>query len=311
MSIWVSLKGGLGNQLFQYAAGRSVADRLGVPLRVDPGTLGESGPRNFELDSFESRLEVARFRFREKALLKSVRGLTKLVTQDARLAVASNLGVALEIPFQLNPHLDHVRTPAILDGYFQSWKYSKSIATTLRDELRAISEPSPWYFAIRDELIGLEDFIGLQVRLGDYLKHPTLGHVTPSYFSSALKLLPFADETIPIVVFSDEVDRVKDLGLTPRGRKIIAISPPRESRPIESLNLMSLARHLIISNSTFGWWAAWLGHTENRHVLVPEPWALMSEVKSDDLVPAEWGQLSASNGDFMRPPFSPPLLSLP
>lgn len=292
--ITIKPMGGLGNQLFQYALGRRTAVSRGVPLYADLRHFSQSSLRDYQLGTFSSLVKTRQIGAVENMRNKIVSVIDGARTDSWHARDPFFLGLARERALRFNPRFLTLPAQVTLRGYFQSWKYLVHQEHDLASELRAISRPTAWFHSQAEALRDQGPFIGLHIRLGDYLLDSNFGHLTDNYFESAIARLGL--DTHKIVVFSDEPSRAAERPLILRlGKKrVMVIDPPQHSSPIESLNLMSLARNMIISNSTFGWWGAWLGYTTNAtSVIAPAPWLLSTEFYDDDLIPPTWIRLPA------------------
>lgn len=173
-----------------------------------------------------------------------------------------------EIPF---------RKDCNLHGYFQSWKYFSHCEAYIRGVL------SP-----RQEVYKPEDFAGLcsiHVRRTDYLKfpnhHPTLDM---RYYEAAMERVPVSD----FVVFSDDVDWCKNNFKNSNGKNIVI---QNVNSHYTDFGFMTAIEHSIIANSSFSWWAAWLGVSVDKVVVAPKNWfgpALTPTHPTNDLIPPNW-----------------------
>jgi hypothetical protein len=116
-----------------------------------------------------------------------------------------------------------------------------------------------------------EQPIGLHLRLGDYQNLENIyGKLTSNYFEKALLEASNKNEKQNLWVFSDEPDKAKDI----LGRKFsnsYFLPSHTLSRPLESLILLSKMKRKVLSNSTFSWWAAYLGHLKQEKTIFPRP----------------------------------------
>jgi hypothetical protein len=129
----------------------------------------------------------------------------------------------------------------------------------------------------------------VHVRRGDYglEENQSIGLLSAKYYDHAISLL---DQSKQIWIFSDSPDLVKT-ELKYQDRDIIFIRPPKDSDPVESLLLMSLAPEIVISNSTFSWWAAFLAGGNSR-VFAPSKW-YKSQLDPIDLIPGGWTRVES------------------
>ena len=89
-----------------------------------------------------------------------------------------------------------------------------------------------------------------------------------------------------LFVFSDEIEHVsKQLGHWAR-TTFVGNNPP--SARHEDFRLLTNCRDFIVANSSFSWWAAWLGKDSEKTVVAPAVWANDPEWDTDDIVPPDW-----------------------
>lgn len=275
--------GGLGNQLFTYAIGLENATRLNTELRVDPRNFENYDWHNYELESFsnsiageappQSRSVLARSFGRQASSLASV--------------VAEEKGTLFD------PNFLEVPDGTRLRGYFQSWKYFQSVADLIQDQLWAPRRPSTWFGLRITELKDKSPWIGVHVRLGNYQTVTQMGVVAKDYYRRALNLLKDLGHNHKILVFTDSPELIAELGLFEDGFDYEIFVSDRAGSPLETMLLMSLADHLVIGNSTFSWWAAWLGRgIWERRVIYPRPWLDSAAWDDRDMPMPHWIGLS-------------------
>lgn len=286
--------GGLGNQLFVYAAGRALAEKYGYQLFVDSSGYTGSNPRDFELDSFASRFTNLPADLRSGKILRPALDRATSARQKIRQVIPNSQARKLNKAFIYKSPPKKTRETLRLKGYFQSWRYFELISSSLRQELRDISEPSDWFFETAARLAASPFSVGVHVRRGDYVSNPYMGIVPDSYYEGALSLLRDVQKDATVYVFSDEPHAVQDSNFLEAWRKnIVFLSPPRESRPVETVNLMSNCGHLVMANSSLSWWGAWLGDRPSRYVIYPRPWLEGAYVDDRDLALPHWISMGA------------------
>lgn len=132
----------------------------------------------------------------------------------------------------------------------------------------------------------------LQIRLGDYLKDKKIGVCDPEYYSLALRSIEIEIGIEQIHLYSNEPELA--LGLVPLELKgKVKIVGTGTETPLEIINQMRSYSCYIISNSTFGWWGAYLSRHENPIVYVPDPWFRKLE-EPIGLIPQNWRRVDAS-----------------
>ena len=286
MTIYFRPRGGLGNQLFVYAAGRALADTLGVGLVADLVHLANDKKRSYELVSLPLRIDAVINAHVEEGPTRHQRfgNLKRL----SRRVISADPLIFSERGFCFDPNLLNAPDGSTIDGFFQSWKYFHSIRDSVRTEISHLVNPSNWYEETSKKLLALGSWIGVHVRRDDYLNISGMGIADSYYYSHALNLLEKLTGVTSLVVFSDDEGRAREVEAFEHRAVVNFINVPRGSKPIESLMLMSQAHHLVIANSTFSWWAAWVGENQGRYVIYPRPWVDFKSVNDRDLSYPSW-----------------------
>lgn len=291
--IIVKLQGGLGNQMFQYAAGRRLAELHRVPLKLDLGFLLDRTPRadfvfrDFALDIFPIDGEILTPDDR--------RGIDLCNSPLARLlgkfkTTRRPFSIIREPHFHFHRQLLEAPDNAYLDGYWQSEKYFQDIEAVIRKDFSFKSAPGPQSQAYAGKISAVNS-VCLNVRRGDFVSNPTAnklhGFLGLDYIKKCLRILSERVANPCFFVFSDDVQWC---------RENIRMEYPCTVIPHdlagEHLYLMTLCRHYIIPNSTFAWWAAWLNTNPEKLVLAPEKWFNDPEYDTRDLLPSSWLKVS-------------------
>lgn len=289
-AIYVRLQGGLGNQMFQFAAGLALARRHGCPLKLDPRYISSNPARSYALDGFGVRAEIARpaelAAFAADQLWR--RRLGKL-TGRHDLLLPSGYYLAPHFHFD-ETFLDH-EPPAYLDGYWQSPRYFETVVGEVRAAFAGPADPSRRFEEMRHEIIAAGNAVSIHVRRGDYVTGPAAhkfsGSCTPDYYARAVALMARLVPGATYFVFSDEPDEA--------GRMLAFADPVviagTADRPAEDIALMAACRHHIIANSSFSWWAAWLNPSPRKTVIAPRLWFSPDHLRKThtfDLYPKDW-----------------------
>jgi len=281
----IKLKGGLGNQLFQYAFGRLIALRRGEDLKLDKDILGQRGDtyRTYGLDNFNIRAEIAS---REEVL--KVKYPYGLISKALRFFKAKFLRI-----FHIGFEARMLKTKArYLEGFFQSYKYLESIRRELLEEISLKDKSFELkYFAILQE-IKTSESVALHIRRGDYVNNPATKKAhficDLSYYQKAISLIKVKlnekNLTPKFFVFSDDINWAKE---NFKLFDFIFVSRPEFLDP-EELILMSKAKHNIISNSSFSFWSAWLNNNPEKIVIAPALWNRKYRRAYKDLIPEDW-----------------------
>ena len=300
--ITVSLIGGLGNQMFQYAAGKALAERHGVHLCLDASGFRDYALRSFLLDRLlvpEAVASSVQAEAPQKVAANFVRAkwkgrLDRLLGRAGLPKLAPSPQEYREPHFHYDPAFEALGPETSLFGYFQSERYFGSIAGGLREWFMP---REPLGGAGADMLARIESSrlpISVHVRRGDYLNPGTAefhGILAEPYYRQALgRLEAGIGQEAELFVFSDEAAAAEQvLNFVPKSRLVHVRGDPE--RPWEDMALMARCPHHIIANSSFSWWGAWLNRSPEKIVVAPRAWFAPAELKkliTADLYPSGW-----------------------
>jgi hypothetical protein len=294
----VQLLGGMGNQMFQYALGRSLSIRNHTSLKVDTSILLDHRPgvhavnRNYDLDIFLAAPEHARPVDRWKYNWHGLGLAGKIAGRTHQLILGNP--TFREKSFGFDPAVASLSGNIYLAGLWQSFRYFEDVAQVIRDDFRmkALAEgPAPEMLA----RIAGSRAVCLNVRRADYVTHAStaqaLGFIGLDYYKDAVQLLRERFEDLEFYVFSDEIEWCRE-NFEFLGSRVTYVgheyAGPKFSWYLE---LMKACMYFIIPNSTFAWWAAWLGAAPGKVVIAPRNWFRHGRQSGDDLVPPEWIRL--------------------
>ncbi len=289
--IIVKLMGGLGNQMFQYAAGRSLSNRLGLPILMDHSFLetdpkGTYTPRRYELEIFEVKCKTA-----GSELLKTIPSSPAFQNANfiQKLFKKSNFATFPENGFNYHPEFENLNSPTYLSGFWQSEKYFSAIRTSLLQDFNlkvALSSAASINF---EKIRGAEHSVAVHVRRGDYVSSLSANqyHGLPAkdYYLKAINILSSQFPSIHFFFFSD------DMNWTEANFNYENFHFIKGLKNYEDLELMKHCHHIITANSSFSWWAAWLNTNEHKIVICPKNWFSNHEINTADLIPNEWQRL--------------------
>lgn len=279
--IYSRLFGGAGNQLFQYAAGRALADHLRCELVLDSRYVAGSRDRGDCFAHFENA------RFTRDAPLPPAKsdgwmryGLWRLFGRRPRFHREPRLGFDRGF-FSLPPD-------TYLHGYWQSERYFSHMADRLRADL-AFTTPLDTANAEMAARIAQADTpVAVHVRRGDYLAAGAYAACPPDYYTrAAARLAEVTRRPLTCFVFSNDPDWARDsLDL---GHEMIVVDINDERTGHFDLHLQTLCAHNIIANSTFSWWGAWLNDSPAKQVVAPRHWfAKGGKLSNPDIYPESW-----------------------
>ena len=296
--IIVSIYGGIGNQMFQYACAKAVALKLCVELKLDISLLCDStNSDNFTIRDYE----LGAFRIKDQiASVKEVRQYVPNINKSSDLTkklfglkrlLNKNTFYYENTKFQFEDRINLIDDNTLIFGYFQTEKYFESI----REELLNI-------FRLKDVIdienklilkgINSENAVSIHVRRGDYLKLSYQELDLPSYYLKAIEIINKKVQNPVFYIFSDDQLWVED-NFKKIDIKKVFIKNNIEKKSFMDLFLMSQCKHNICANSTFSWWGAWLNTNPGKVVITPEKWFKQGEFENNtfDLIPDSWLQI--------------------
>jgi hypothetical protein len=288
--IIINLKAGLGNQMFQYACGRALALRNDDSLKLDISSFVKQdtsrySKREYSLAHFCIHAEIAGMDEIER--IKYPLGLISRVSRTCSTLFKQKILRQFNIRF--DQKVANLKGNSYLDGFWQSEKYFKDFEEDIGKDftLKSIGNEAK---IILEEIVSSTMPIAIQIRRGDNVTNPHSArhHGCPGmdYYSRAIRTI---EEKLPVdnirfFVFSDDIEWVKEnlssLSCTFVSKKGI--------RDYEEIELMRACKHHIISNSTLGWWGAWLNPNPNKIVIVPKQWVKKAQWQHKDTVPKSW-----------------------
>lgn len=289
MYVIARIEGGLGNQLFQYAAARSLADRLGYELALDLRGLDENGDRPFQLDLYRIRASMA-----SSQQLQSLPDWRSSRWGRIRFNISKLLPAFFPTPsfwplsFAFDRRFDKISQPVYLVGYWQSEKYFAWNRCRLLQDIQLVAELpacTPWLNEIRNTRS-----VALHIRRGDYVSHTASaqfhGLCDMAYYLAAINALKVRFADIHVFVFSDE---------PAWARSNLRLDVPThyvDANPTDvgyiDLELMRQCKHHVIANSSFSWWGAWLCNSHVQVVYSPCRWFADPATDTSDVIPARW-----------------------
>jgi len=302
----IILSGGLGNQLFQVAAGMyffrheqtTLVESLGKP-HGGKKNLGEMKllnlPKTF---SHETRREqiwaplITKINNYQVSLFLADSSRSRLVSKlmlpisNFLVTVYFNDKSKVKYCRQIS-NTDDIKgeTQNVISGYFQNYEYVSTPEIKFRIcELLAI-EKSEELLQLIEQAKKMNPLV-IQVRLGDYMHEDDFGIPGTDYYKRAIDFILGKQEHQSIWIFSNDVQMAKKILPDEYNDKYKFIENLLDS-PVETLEAMRHGVSYILSNSTFGWWGAFLSYQESPIVITPSPW-FRSGNSPKRLIPNSW-----------------------
>jgi hypothetical protein len=306
--VYLSLTGGLGNQLFQLSAALAVAqgDQIVVEWknarpRLNVSQLPEITefhlPKNV---SFQNQPKFQRLNSKAVGFLtrlgvnprpfEKTKVFEKLVTSLVSLISIRTFGAFAQTKVNKGvgfcPEINTVREKSVhLIGYFQTYKWMVESSTLYSLTNTFIREPSNALLQLM-KLAESEDPLVVHLRFGDYRNEPSFGLLTRDYYHDSILELLSEFQFKSIWVFSDEIEEAKSYLQTVDFSNFRFISDVENSSS-QTLEAMRLGKGFVIGNSSFSWWAANLARNPSVPVIAPTPW-FIGQQEPLDLIPPKW-----------------------
>ena len=268
------IRGGLGNQFFTYAAGRCLSLIHDAPLLLDVSWY-KSGPRPLWLKHFNIKAEI---------------------TWEDQSGAADGIGFNQQ-HWSYYPEFQHYSGHKFLSGWWQSERFFEPVSEVIRKDLtlgteRVSRDALEYLNQIRDVRHG--PYVAVHCRRMDYVGLAEKGdfNLLPfSYYQTAMSR--FLDGGA-FLVFSDDLTWCREHMSHP------GIIFCDVDDALVAFTIMRNCDHYIIANSTFSWWAAWLGESLNSTVISPDSsdWfgpVLNAKYVTTDIIPTRWNQLPLDN----------------
>jgi len=276
----IMLMGGLGNQLFQVAAGMYMEQKLGKSIKFSTGALFKIG--NNHQNDVSTLLDAFDCQGKEENISKTRFIISKRlfeVTDKARLSAFLPFYFSKEAGF--DPNLADLQSPKTVFGYFQTWRYFRELQD--KSFFRNLIPQSSRSLEIIKEILD-NDGIAVHVRRGDYLDHRhSNGLLSSLYYADALEAIS-ASNNSPVYVFSDDL---------PTARTVLGRIINRQNMKfvdglgsLEGLAVISHSSRIIVANSTYSYWAGMLS-SDGSQIVAPSKW-YKGLADPKDLIPKNW-----------------------
>jgi hypothetical protein len=282
--------GGLGNQLFQYAAARQLAILNHTIVKLDTTFFDRKinglTHRNYALNHFNIQAIVAK---KFETMRSSIEADNKLQSILIKTNYFFHLKTHIFSDFSPIFNKDFYQQPSntYLFGYWQSEKYFVNIRNLLLEEL-SVKTPIPTRTAEVVKLMKSTHSVSLHIRRGDFISNPNAAKhhggicELPYYIKSICEITKLIANPY-FFIFSDDQGWAKKNIKTNHPQMFIDWN----SSAHEDLRLMSRCKHNIIANSSFSWWGAWLNNNPDKIVISPSQW-YVHEQRVMDLIPETW-----------------------
>jgi hypothetical protein len=301
----VILRGGLGNQLFQYGAGFALSRKLGAALILDPrllpsGKTTTAGVSTWpmqlgEFNHFGSIVHGIYKKPWASRLQASVMQLDRSIGDKipSALSKLGRFSNELNADFTYFDTLERGRL--ILNSYCNSPRFFLEYGDQIRESILSLRQPSPAFLELKQVATKTQP-LAVHVRLGDYKNLAKIyGRADTDYLERSIDLQMALSGERNIWLFSDEPRTALDL-LGKYKQKAVVPPPLSELTSLETLLIMASCSGLVASNSTFSWWAAFLNNNHQAWAVFPRPFfARSGPQEPKDWLQVNWIQLGRNS----------------
>lgn len=269
--IIVNLTGGLGNQMFQYAFGKTIAIKHNTSLKLHFTNALFNTQRAYELDVFNISAPIATKEDLQKLGIIQNRVINRvLYLIDERLKIQFNKHIVTQrYPYEYNPSFLSTKNNSYIQGYWADERYFKEIENIIRKEFAPKQELDERNQKILRQ-IQSSNSISIHVRRTDYVTNK--GNIPQfiglDYYVNSIKKIKLTVPDPVFFVFSDDISWCKD-NLSQLLNKVSFIDHNKGKESYKDIVLMSACKHNIIANSTFSWWGGWLNQNINKVCIKP------------------------------------------
>lgn len=284
--IVVRIKGGLGNQLFQYAAAYALSKRTKQKMKLDNSFFAHQSLRGYKLDKLNT-------------VYKDTNPILPLCVKITKNRYVNKLLRKIKISLPLKKPLYLLENKSdimdeffligcedvYLDGYYQSERYFKEYRDELCRQFTTAYSPEQEYVDALNTIKNCTS-VAVHVRRGDFLKvqhnsNPNHYLLCANYYHNAISYIEKAIDNPVFFWFSDDIDWVKEnFG---EQNNYVFVTMHTKNPDIDELMLMKNCKHIIAANSTFSWWASWLNENEGALHLCPA-----KRYGNKEMIPDEW-----------------------
>lgn len=296
--ILVKITGGLGNQMFQYAAGRRLSNYHKTELKLDISHYQSQNEelitkRSFRLNDFNIVGKIAEnFELREYKHFLESRFKVSINKVLARCYPGNQRKYIYQRKFNFHSSFLSLPDNVYLDGYWQSERYFADIKNIIVCEFTLRKAIGEEYVHLL-KLIQESNSVAIHIRRDDYVQESKnnlfLEPCSTAYYFDAITEINKLVERPRFFLFSDDVEWVEG-NLKIKENDIIA-SKFTDGNELADFILMSSCKHYIIANSSFSWWAAWLGKNPDKIIYAPKRWYKNNQIDTKYLIPDKWKSL--------------------
>ena len=284
--IITEITGGLGNQLFQYAAGLALSNKHKTQLKINSNFNSLDTNRKLTLTHFNIDVNQA-----NPVEINHLYPSSSLNRKIQSILPASRKSFYKEKKFSFQSNFSQLSSSVYLKGYWQSELYFSSIDLIIKEKYQL--DPDCYKNASDFiQQLSSHESVSIHVRKGDYLKAPYNSYyaeLNNEYYKRAIEFLKEICPAIKAYVFTDDptwVEQHLDLGIS-----FELASGHKTNSMFEDFQAMRSCKYHVIANSSFSWWTAWLSDHQDKQVVAPKNWFKNIQEDTTDLIPKSWNIL--------------------
>ena len=285
--------GGLGNQMFEYAAAKALALRLQTEVVIDMSFhhlhSNKSWCRKYELDVFNIKVPVCNKTFKGLAICRLKEIFDKFGWDKEKLL---RFGLFADTcSFVYDKRFEHLKNGSVLFGYFQNETYFQHYFEEIRRDFTFALPMNEQNQQIANQLSACNS-VSLHIRRGDYISDKnaaqTFANLSLDYYHAAIDYIRQRVDNPHFFVFTDDIEWVK---MQFNDASLCYVDINRGENSYNDMRLMSFCKHNIIANSSFSWWGAYLNSHCEKIVIAPKNWYRDEETNKlaiDNLILEKW-----------------------
>ena len=284
MSIKIKLSGGLGNQMFQFAAGYAVARKNNVELSLDLKRF------NHRLDHGGFQLQYVFDIYSKVNFLDNPANFRFLNLKEILNKINIRNHKFMEPHFHYTHDILNIPKHSYLEGYWQSELYFMSYAKEIKEIYTFSNNLNKKNTLIANDIIQ-NNSISIHIRRGDYMlkNNNNLNVDLNEYYIKAVKESSKCFINPNYFIFTDDPLWVKKNFIIEYPYIVVDVNHGLNS--FFDMHLMSLCKVNILANSSFSWWSAWLNNNLNKVVYAPKKWFKDKSICTNDLIPSSWNTI--------------------
>jgi hypothetical protein len=264
-NIVVLMRGGLSNQMFQFAYGKTLSQQYNMNLVLDTSFLENKNTgvtlRDYDLDIFNISSN-------KQSITDPIRIIEHVFQYTEMLSI---------LP-EIHPNRD-----LYIEGYFQSYKYFDTLKSQINN-IFTINWDLSFISKIKSDILN-NNSVCIHVRRGDYLKTSFHGTMEMDYYTNAMNIIETSVSDPIYYIFSEDIEWSKQNFAKPN---MVIVSMEYAGEKAEGhFELMRSCKHFIVANSSFSWWTAYLSENPNKIVISPKKW-FNNDINTNDLMPESW-----------------------